>query len=115
MLLPKGTVFALADGEAFELYRNIGPDTAPATFTFSNNLWFCVDDPLFDGPDDLPVPETDPVIQLDPVLANPVAMDFHIPPAGPATGAGICLIELNGDLDGECYADPPAIGALEAP
>jgi len=29
MLLPTGTVFALVDGEAFELYRNAGPEREP--------------------------------------------------------------------------------------
>lgn len=29
MLLPKGTVFAVVDGEKFELYRNSGPEAAP--------------------------------------------------------------------------------------
>ena len=29
MLLPKGTVFALADGEIFELYRNDGMEAEP--------------------------------------------------------------------------------------
>jgi hypothetical protein len=97
------------------VFVNIGPNTAPETFTFSNNLWFCLDDPDFSGPHGLPVPETAPVIQLDPLLENPASMDFHIPATGPAAGAGICLPELNYDFDGQCFYDPPAIGALEAP
>lgn len=102
-------VFNSADVSVFV---NIGPDTSPDTFIFSNNLWFSLDDPSFSGPQ-LPVPETDPVIQRDPEFLDPAALDFHIPADSPAAGAGICINEITKDYDGRCYQDPPSIGAFE--
>ena len=35
---------------------NIGPDTAPETFTLARNAWYCLDDPAQSRPR-LPIPE----------------------------------------------------------
>ncbi len=48
-------------------YVNIGPDTAPETFRFSNNFWYCEDRPEASKPQ-LPVPEQDGVYGRDPRL-----------------------------------------------
>lgn len=37
---------------------NIGPDTAPETFTVARNAWYCIDAPERPAPE-LPIPETD--------------------------------------------------------
>jgi len=93
-------------------FVNIGSSTLPETFSFSNNLWYALDNPSFSGPS-LPTPETDPVIQEDPLLVDPNAEDFHIDAASPARGEGVDMPEVSGDRDEVCYLSPPAIGAYE--
>ncbi len=95
-------------------YVNIGPDTAAETFTFTNNLWYAHDDPGQSQPDNLPSADIDPVVGEDPDFQNAAAHNYHIGSNSPAAGQGIPLTEVTGDMDGECYADPPAIGAYEA-
>lgn len=92
---------------------NIGPYTAPETFTFSNNLWFQADNPNWSGPN-LPVTETNPVLNQDPLLEDPVQENFSIPPGSPAAGQGLPLIEPKQDYLQQFFANPPAIGAIEA-
>jgi hypothetical protein len=94
-------------------YVNIGPDTAADTFTFSNNLWYAHDNPGQSQPTNLPVAETDPVVGQDPGFQNAAGHNYNIDSNSPAAGQGIPLVEVNGDMDGECYADPPSIGAYE--
>ncbi len=51
---------------------NVGPGTAPETFTFARNWWYCTDWPQRSQPR-LPVPESDGVHGRDPVGARGVA------------------------------------------
>jgi len=94
-------------------YVNIGPDTAADTFTFTNNLWYAHDNLGQSQPDNLPVAETDPVVGQDPGFENAAGHNYHIGSDSPAAGQGIPLTEVNNDMDGDCYRDPPAIGAYE--
>jgi len=94
---------------------NIGPDTAPETFEFSNNLWYAVDSPGESEPTDLPVSEADGVYGEDPAFADAAGGDFHIDAQSPAAGAGLADPEIVGDVEGRCYAAPPSIGAHEVP
>jgi hypothetical protein len=48
-------------------FVNVGPGTAPETFQFSNNFWYCEDRPE-DSKPQLPVPEQDGVYGRDPRL-----------------------------------------------
>lgn len=89
---------------------NVGPNTAPATFQFSNNLWYAADAPGSSQPT-LPSPETGGVYGEDPLLLP----GFRIDDSSPAAGAGLAHAWLAGDRDGFCYATPPAVGAHEAP
>lgn len=93
---------------------NVGPDTAPETFTFANNLWYCIDNAGFTGPT-LPVTETGGVYQQDPLFVNAVSGNFHIEAGSPAAGKGQALYEVPCDYDGSKYGFPPAIGAYKAP
>lgn len=93
-------------------FVNIGSNTMPETFTFSNNLWYALDYPGFSGPS-LPTPETDPIIQQDPQFVDAPSWDFHLLPTSPAGGAGVDVAEVSGDRDAECYLSPPTIGAYE--
>ncbi len=55
---------------------NIGPHTAPETFTFAENLWYCEDRPQASGPK-LPAPERQGRYGIDPEFADPDAGDFR--------------------------------------
>jgi len=89
---------------------NVGPDTAAETFTFSNNLWYAYDAPASSAPAYLPVPETDGIYGEDPQLSGEAAA---IPSSSPAVAAGASSTEVQTDFDGDCFAEPPSIGAQE--
>lgn len=56
--------------EWYEGGLNIGAHTAPHTFTFARNWWYCLDNPAKSKPN-LPVPEKDSVYGIDPMLKDP--------------------------------------------
>lgn len=89
-------------------YLNIGPNTAPSTFTFSNNLWYAHDDPAQSEPS-LPVAETNGVYGGEPSFVN----RFRIDESSPAFRMGTMISGVTADLLGQCYAQPPSIGAYE--
>lgn len=92
---------------------NIGPNTAPETFEFSNNLWFNVDNPNWSGPN-LPVAETNPILNQDPLLQDPDNEDFAPAANSPAAGQGLSLSDPLLDFLQQAFAQPPTIGAIEA-
>jgi uncharacterized repeat protein (TIGR01451 family) len=100
------------DESDLSTFVNIGPNTEPWTFTFSNNLWYAHDNPSQSTPS-LPVTETDPVIGEDPLLVNPAGGDYHLQPGSPAIGSGTFLAAVTTDYDGLLYNNPPSIGAFE--
>jgi hypothetical protein len=89
-------------------YFNIGPDTAPETFTFANNLWYAWDNPAQSEPT-LPVAESNGIYGLDPGLDS----DLRIGPTSPAAIAGANTVWSWGDFGGACYGSAPSIGAFE--
>ena len=66
---------------------NIGPDTAPDTFRFARNAWFCEDRPERSRPS-LPTPEEGGLVGQDPLLRDPDQGDFHLRDGSPAVGRG---------------------------
>ena len=62
---------------------NVGPGTAPETFEFARNFWFCRDRPDRSAPT-LPTPERDATHGTDPQLDK----DLHLAPKSPARGRG---------------------------
>jgi hypothetical protein len=92
---------------------NIGPNTAPETFTFSNNLWFQVDNPNWNGPD-IPVVEPNQIANQNPLFQDPLNEDFSIPTNSPAAGQGLPLSDPEFDFLHQQFANPPSIGAVEA-
>jgi hypothetical protein len=70
---------------------NIGPGTAPETFTFARNVWYCVDDP--DRGPRLPTEERDGLVGEDPLLADPESGDFSLQQTSPAEGRGHTALE----------------------
>ncbi len=89
-------------------WLNIGPNTAPHTFTFANNLWYAWDDPSRSEPT-LPVAEANGIYGLDPGLDAV----FRIGPTSPARNAGQATLWSDGDFAGNCYAETPSIGAFQ--
>jgi len=65
---------------------NIGPATAPETFSFARNVWYCVDRPEL-GPT-LPTVEEDGLVGEDPMFVAPDEGDFSLQEGSPAEGRG---------------------------
>jgi hypothetical protein len=93
---------------AISTYVNIGINTAPDTFTFASNLWYAYDNPAQSLPT-LPVPETNGIYGLDPLFVD----GYQIAPSSSAFRTGLPLAGVSADFAGQCYADPPSIGAYE--
>lgn len=90
---------------------NIGPNTLPETFEFSNNLWYDRDDPTWTGPN-LPVIETDGIVGQDPLFKDYAQYGYELKPGSPAIGKGKGPVNWK-DLHYKDYKNPPSIGAYE--
>lgn len=91
---------------------NIGPNTAPETFMFSNNLWYHAEDGSWPGPE-LPVTDVHQIIGQDPLFTDPAAEMFSLSPGSPAIGQGLDVVQPETDFDGHPFLIPRSIGAFE--
>lgn len=66
---------------------NVGGGTAPETFKFHRNFWYCSDRPERSKPV-LPVTETSGVFSLDPRLVDPAAGNVAVKAGSPAEAVG---------------------------
>jgi hypothetical protein len=66
---------------------NVGPNTAPKTFTFARNFWFCLDDPSRSRPT-LPVTESGGTYGEDPKFRDADRGDLRLQPSSPARSTG---------------------------
>lgn len=89
---------------------NIGPNTDPQSFVFTNNLWYNAS--ANNWTPSLPVLDSNQVI-ADPGFANIASEDFSIPHSSPAVLAGKSLSQPTLDFVQHSYFDPPSIGAFE--
>lgn len=101
------------DRSRISTFVNVGGGTDPASFRFSNNLWYAFNQPASSRPS-LPVAETGGRYGVNPLFRNSSAGDFSVPTNSPAAGAGIPVAVLKADQREQCYAAPPTIGAIEA-
>ncbi|MFC1716859.1 nitrous oxide reductase family maturation protein NosD [Candidatus Poribacteria bacterium] len=62
---------------------NIGSATAPETFRFAHNLWYCLDDPARSEPS-LPTPESGGIYGEDPLFQDAEKGDLRLNPNSPA-------------------------------
>ena len=90
---------------------NIGPNTRPETFLFSNNLWYNIDNPSWTGPN-LPATELNGIIGRDPMLAAPPS-DMHLNDGSPAIMAGYPAARPLLDYLGVPFSTVRSIGAIE--
>ncbi len=89
---------------------NVGANTAPETFTFSNNLWY--NSTNNNWTPSLPVIDTNQIID-DPMFEDQANENFRISPTSPAVGAGVIVAEPTSDFDQIFFQQPPSIGAFE--
>ncbi|TAL70887.1 MAG: T9SS type A sorting domain-containing protein [Bacteroidetes bacterium] len=90
---------------------NIGPNTLPETFEFSNNLWYNWQDMNWTGPN-LPVTETDGILGKDPLFKDYAHYGYELQPGSPAIGKGKGPVAWK-DRHFNDYKNPPSIGAYE--
>ncbi|MEI2696554.1 MAG: right-handed parallel beta-helix repeat-containing protein [Saprospiraceae bacterium] len=91
---------------------NIGPYTSPASFTFSNNLWYHLDRSNWTGPN-LPKQETNGIRQQNPLFVDLNNKNYHLQTNSPAIAKGISYPGVLFDYEGKYFKNPPAIGAYE--
>ncbi len=93
---------------------NVGAGTSPATFSYTNNLWYASDDVA--GSDDVDyqgATVSGTLAAADPGFAAPATGDFTLAESSPASSGGVALAEAPQDHAGRCYGSPPTVGAFE--
>jgi hypothetical protein len=73
---------------------NVGPNTNPKSFNFSNNLWYHSQNPAWAGPD-LPVTDVHCIIGKDPLFNDVDSGDFTLKQLSPAAGKGFKYVNHN--------------------
>ncbi|MBK6545070.1 MAG: T9SS type A sorting domain-containing protein [Saprospiraceae bacterium] len=91
---------------------NIGPNTLPATFKFSNNLWYHLQNTSWRGPQ-LPTPETNAIIQKNPLFTDFANKNYNLTANSPAIGKGKPYNGILFDYADKQFKNPPSIGAFE--
>lgn len=66
---------------------NVGGNTAPTTFQFARNWWYCLDAPARSRPT-LPTTETDGTYGISPQFRDATAGDLRLQPGSPAAAVG---------------------------
>jgi len=80
-------IIAFRSDEWFEGGVNIGPNTAPQSFKFARNFWYCLDAPKRSHPT-LPTPEAQGVYGQDPLFRDGEKGDLRLGPDSPARKMG---------------------------
>jgi hypothetical protein len=99
-------------GEEVNRIVNVGPNTRPESFLFSNNLWYHKDNPEFQGPN-LPVSESNGVVQLNPLFKDYNHEIYELDEGSPAIAKGKPIPEIELDHSHRYFDHFPCIGAFE--
>ncbi|ROL57284.1 T9SS C-terminal target domain-containing protein [Bacteroidetes/Chlorobi group bacterium Naka2016] len=91
---------------------NIGPNTEPETFSFSNNLWYNKDNSNWNGPN-LPVSESNGLVNIDPMISQENEKMLLIDKNSPAKRRGLNVEEPKEDFFGNMFNNPRSVGAVE--
>lgn len=91
---------------------NIGGNTDPQSFTFSNNLWYHSQNTNWTGPI-LPVADLNSIIGQNPLFINAAAENFAIQAGSQAVGKGYSVSQPELDYAGARFSLPRSIGAFE--
>jgi len=91
---------------------NIGGNTNPQSFVFSNNLWYNPQNSGWPGPE-LPIAENQGVIGKNPLFVNGSTGDFNLQSGSPAIGKGFENKQPEKDFNGNVFHSPRSIGAFE--
>lgn len=102
----QNNIFILTTAVSTEV--NIGPDTAPGTFVYSNNLWYKQGQTGWPGPT---LPVTDPAQVLGDPMIN--ATTYMISSTSLAYQKGKVMTPIGIDYYGKTFRSPPSIGAVE--
>ncbi len=89
---------------------NVGSQTNPGSFQFSNNLWF--NEGSNSWSPQLPVTDINQII-ADPLFIDASQEDFDIAPNSPAVEGGLSLPNPSTDFVLNYYYSPPSAGAFE--
>ncbi len=90
---------------------NIGPNTMPETFTFSNNLWYNVDNPDWSGPNLPSIDEN--IILMNPEFVDVMFGSYSLKGSSPAIGKGFDTKYPIYDINSTLYKNPRSLGAIE--
>jgi hypothetical protein len=101
-------------GNSLSTDCNIGPNTDPGSFHFSDNLWYNYQNAGWPGPANLPVVDSNNIVGSNPLFANAAAEDFSITMSSPAAANGFMLADPVYDYAGNLFAPARSIGAYEA-
>lgn len=94
--------------DLFEI--NIGSNTDPNSFVFSNNLWYNASSKTWTP--NLPVVDPNQIIS-NPLFLNDASHNFVLQPNSPAIGLGQKELGAISDFNHTIYSNPPSIGAFE--
>lgn len=99
-------------GNTINRVVNIGPNTNPNSFTISNNLWFNYQDDTFSDPN-LPVEESNSIIQQDPKFIDVDNHNFELRNDSPALASGKISTAPELDFQDKYFKDKCSLGAFQ--
>lgn len=92
---------------------NVGANTSPETFTFSNNLWYNYQNPSR-TPRNIAVEDVNSITGEDPLFSDATAEDFSLDSGSPAAGSGYDAEKPAHDFAGNRFPDESrSVGAFE--
>ncbi len=101
---------------AVELQQGIGvTDLEAGSFLFRNHLWRSHPNSGANVDKGSGIAFSTSPLTGDPLFVGVDLGNYRIQTGSAAAGSGIQLLEVQSDMDGNCYDNPPSIGAYKAP